>query len=132
MKSKGRAALFLVLTKNLFKNEYTQSWVAFEIGVAATAPAIPIFVFIEHNVDFPVPYLNYYFDQPMSNTNLVSQRDVSSTILNAIFHSLKESILEEIGEDKNPVICSNCLLEFAYFGREKKLICPCCSNIIVT
>jgi hypothetical protein len=134
------SALFLVLTKNLVKNEYTQNWVAFEIGVAATShPAIPIFVFREHNIDFPVPYLNYYFDQPMSNTNLVSQRDVSSTILNAIFHRLKESILEEIIENKNPVIldrkllkCSNCLLEFAYFGREKKLICPCCSNIILT
>ncbi|HYZ50097.1 MAG TPA: toll/interleukin-1 receptor domain-containing protein [Nitrososphaeraceae archaeon] len=134
------SALFLVLTKNIVKNEYTQNWVAFEIGVAATShPAIPIFVFREHNIDFPVPYLNYYFDKPMSNTNLVPQRDISSTILNAIFHGLKERILEQIIENKNPIMidrkllkCSNCLLEFAYFGREEKLICPCCSNIIIT
>lgn len=134
-----KSSALLVLTKHLVKNEYTQNWVAFEIEVAATShPAIPIFVFREHNIDFPAPYLNYYFF-PMSNTNLVSQRDVSSTILNAIFHRLKESILEDIIDNKNPVVldrkllkCSNCLLEFAYFGREEKLICPCCSNIIVT
>ena len=111
-----KSSALLVLTKHLVKNEYTQNWVAFEIGVAATShPAIPIFVFREHNIDFPAPYLNYYFDRPMSNTNLVSQRDVSSTILNAIFHRLKESILEDIIDNNNPVVldrkllkCSNC------------------------
>jgi hypothetical protein len=41
--------------------------VAFEIGMAATShPAIPIYVFRENNIDFAVPYLNYYFDRPMS------------------------------------------------------------------
>lgn len=50
------SALFLVLTKNLVKNEYTQNWISFEIEVAATShPTIPIFVFREHNIDFPVP-----------------------------------------------------------------------------
>ena len=84
-------ALFLILTKNIAENEYTQNWVAFEIGVAATSnPAIPIFVFREQNIDFPVPYLNYYFDQPLSNTKHLLSRDVSSTMLNAMFHNLKD------------------------------------------
>ena len=134
------SALFLILTKNIVKNEYTQNWVAFEIGVAATSyPAIPIFVFREQNIDFPVQYLNYYFDQPLSKTKHLSPVDVSSTLLNAIFHNLKENIIEEIIRNKNPIIldrkflkCSNCLLEFDYFGIEKKLICPCCSNIITS
>jgi hypothetical protein len=132
------SVLFLILTKNIVKNEYTQNWVAFEIGVAATSnPPIPIFVFREQNIDFPVPYLNYYFDQPLSNTRHLFSRDVSSTVLNAMFHSLKENIVEEIIKNKNPstldlkfLKCSNCLLEFDYFGIEEKLICPCCSNII--
>jgi hypothetical protein len=135
-----KSSALLILIKDLVRNEYTQNRAAFEIGVTATShPAIPIFVFREDNIDFPAPYLNYYFDRPMSNTNLVSQRDVSSTILNAISNRLKEGILGDIIENKNLVVldrkllkCSNCLLEFAYFGREEKLICPCCSNIIVT
>ncbi|MFL6315580.1 MAG: hypothetical protein ACJ73C_02425, partial [Nitrososphaeraceae archaeon] len=48
------SALFLILTKNIVKNEYTQNWVAFEIGMAATSNApIPNFVFREQNIDFP-------------------------------------------------------------------------------
>ena len=64
--------LFLLLTKNIIKKEYTQNRVAFEIGIASMcAPLIPVFVFREENIDFPVPYLNHYFDQSFSKkTNL--------------------------------------------------------------
>ena len=52
-------ALVVVLTKNITKRSFTQNWVAFEIGVAATCrPPLPIFVFRE-DVDFPVPYLTW-------------------------------------------------------------------------
>jgi hypothetical protein len=65
--------------------------------VAATSnPVIPIFVFREQNIDFPVPYLNYYFDQPLSNTKHLFSRDVSSTLLNAMFHNLKENIVRRL------------------------------------
>jgi hypothetical protein len=74
----------------------------FFVRVAATSnPAIPIF-FREQNIDFPVPYLNYYFDQPLSNTKHLFSRDVSSTLLNAMFHNLKENIVEEIIKNKPP------------------------------
>lgn len=60
-------ALFLILTKNIVKKEFTENWVAFEIGVASVCdPQLPVLVFREEDVDFPVPFLNHYFDQQFS------------------------------------------------------------------
>ena len=57
-------ALFLILTKNIVDKTHTQNWVAFEIGVASTrSPVIPVFLFQEQNVNFPVPYVSHYFDE---------------------------------------------------------------------
>jgi len=76
---------FLILTRNLTKTEYTQNWVAFEVGVASTIdPTIPVIVFTEENVDFPVPYLTHYFDAPFSEKVYGFKEDFSGAILNSI------------------------------------------------
>jgi hypothetical protein len=73
----SKALFLLILTKNIVKNEHTQNWIAFEIEVASTCnPMIPVFVFMEKNVNFPVPYLSHYFDQSLSNTNHLFSLDV--------------------------------------------------------
>jgi hypothetical protein len=69
--------LFLILTKNIVKNEYTQNWVAFEVGVASTSnPSIPVFVFREEEIDFPVPYLTHYYDEPLSRKDYLFSKDI--------------------------------------------------------
>ena|SRR5919108_1983276 len=133
-------ALFLILTKNIVKNQHTQNWVAFEIGIASACnPMISVFVFREENIDFPVPYLNHYFDQPLSNTNHLFSKDFSENLLNVLFHYVIESFVDGIIkkdvdksllEDESEK-CSNCLLRFHYCGMNEKFNCPCCSTIIV-
>jgi hypothetical protein len=75
-------ALLVVLTKNLTKRKYTQNWVAFEIGVAASRkPPLLIFVFKEEKVDFPVPYLTWYFEEPVTRVNYLKPNDFSEMLL---------------------------------------------------
>jgi hypothetical protein len=98
-------ALFLILAKNIVKKEYTQNWVAFEIGVASTCnPPIPVFVFKEENIDFPVPYLNHYFDQPLSNTTRLFSKDLSKDLSLAF---LNVHPLKKVTKD----ICDKCFNE---------------------
>ena len=64
---KKSTALFVILTKSVVSKVQTQNWIAFEIGVAATAiPQKPVYVFREEEVNFPVPYLNHYFPTRIS------------------------------------------------------------------
>jgi hypothetical protein len=97
--------LFLILTLNLVKTEYTQNWVAFEVGVASTNN-LPVFVFKEEKVDFPVPYLTHCFDVPFSESDPASalqkdlgRRDFSEAFLNFIINSFMQSIIDQIIKD---------------------------------
>jgi hypothetical protein len=133
---KKSRALFLLLTKNIIRKLHTQNWVAFEIGLASMCiPSIPVFVFREENVNFPVPYLNHYFDEKTS----LFMREFSETLLNVLIHTLYESFIDEL--IKNPSIgiaedetikCSKCLLRFHYWGANEKISCLCCSTDINT
>jgi hypothetical protein len=73
-------AIFIIITKNTIKIEHTQNWVSFEIGVAATCdPKIPIIVFKEQDIDFPIPYLTHYFNESLSNQDLSNQKKTKDT-----------------------------------------------------
>ena len=133
-------AFFLILTKNIVKNEHAQNWVAFEIGVASTRnPRIPVIVFREENVDFPVPYLSHYYDQPLSNTNHLLSHDFSLTVLNVLIHAVMGSIVDGVIKqdidmtkvDEASLKCSNYLLRFLYCGTNEEFNCPCCSKLII-
>jgi TIR domain len=131
-------ALFLILTKNLVKEAYTQNWIAFEIGVASTRiPEIPVVVFKEEKVDFPVPFLSHFFDESFSRKGHLIRKDFSETLLEVESHVLIESFIDELvvnpstGLDEDETIeCSKCLLRFHYWGKKDIFNCPCCSSII--
>jgi TIR domain len=134
----GSKALFLILTRNIIKKEYTQNWIAFEIGVAAMCdPQVPVFVFREEDVDFPVPYLDHYFDQPFSKKTHLFANDFSETLLNVLIHTTYESFIDEliqhpsVGIDDDETLkCSKCLVQFHYWGTRNNFGCPCCSKPI--
>jgi hypothetical protein len=70
------SALFLILTKNIVKNEYTQNWVAFEIGVAATSNLIHQypFLFLESRIlIFQYPTLIIILISPCQIQGIYSQ-----------------------------------------------------------
>lgn len=136
---KKSKALFLILTKNITKREYTQNWVAFEIGVAAACdPPVPVFVFKEQKVDFPVPYVNHYFHQPRSNTDHLLKGGFSLMVLESLMYAFQELVLDGVIKGKDSFIekelsstCSNCHLEFQHWSMEEKFECPCCKSIII-
>ena len=135
-------ALFLILTKNIVKKEFTQNWVAFEIGVASMCDSqVPVFVFREENIDFPVPFLNHYFDQPFSKKTHLFAKGFSETLLNVLIHKLShkldESFVDALIKDPSIVVeedetikCSKYLVHFHYWGMKNKFSCPCCSSLI--
>lgn len=86
--------IFLVLTENIIKNKYTQNWVAFEIGVASNcSSSLPVFVFREENIDFPVPYLTWYFDEPVTSLNYLKPDDFSEMFLDFLVLNIKYMVL---------------------------------------
>lgn len=58
-------ALFLFITPNILKREYTQNWIAYETGVAATLnPPKPVWIFQIAPIEFKIPYLTHYILMP--------------------------------------------------------------------
>jgi hypothetical protein len=100
-------------------------------------PSIPVFVFREEDIDFPVPYLTHYIDEPLSNKDDLFSRDMSKTVLNLITIGWFESFVDAIVKDQtislseeDPMKCSNCLINFQYIGVKEKIRCPCCSTML--
>lgn len=135
---KESKALFLLLSKNIIEKQQTQNWVSFEIGVASMCVApVPVFVFEEERVQFPIPYLSHYFDQSFSRKTNLFTKNFSETLLNVFVHVFYESFIDVIIKDPNiglseneTVGCSKCLLRFHYWGEKERINCPCCSAYI--
>jgi hypothetical protein len=137
-------ALIVILTKNITMRTQTQNWVAFEIGVAASCkPSLPIFVFREENVDFPVPYLTWYFDEPVTSTDYLKPNDFSEMFLDFFILLIKYQVLAHAllsvfypshlnQENEYLEKCNSCYLQFNYFGMNEKIHCPCCNNLMNT
>lgn len=136
-------ALFLILTEKIIEKNYTQNWIAYEIGVAANcSPSLPVFVFKEENVDFPVPYLTWYFDEPVTSLEYLKPDDFSELFLDFLVVNIKylvlydtifETVFDPSRSDKNNEWlqkCDNCYLYFNYFGASERIHCPCCSRWI--
>jgi hypothetical protein len=130
-------ALFLILTKNIAEKTHTQNWVAFEIGVASTrSPVIPVLLFKEQNVNFPVPFVSHYFDKAFFDIKYLL-KDSSDPESSVSDHVTTESYIDvliknpTIGlRDKETIKCPKCFLRFHYWGNENMFNCPCCSNAI--
>jgi hypothetical protein len=135
---KKSKALFLLLTKSIIRKQQTQNWVSFEIGLTSMCvPSIPVFIFKEERVDFPIPYPSHYFDQSFSKKTNLFTKDFSETLLNVYIHVFYESFIDELIKDPNigladdeTIECSKCFLKFHYWGENKRINCPCCSTDI--
>jgi hypothetical protein len=136
-------ALFVVLTKNITTRTYTQNWVTYEIGVAASCrPPLPVFVFREEDVDFPVPYLTWYSDEPVTSLDYLKPQDFSEFLLDFLIVLFRYQILAqevfrsvldpswENQENEYFQKCKNCHIQYNYFGMNEKIHCPCCGNLM--
>ena len=135
---KKSKALFLLLSRNIIGTQQTQNWVSFEIGLASMCtPQIPVVIFEEEKVHFPIPYLNHYFDQSFSRKTNIFMNDFSKPLLKTNTHVLYESFIDElimhpnIGlSEEETIECSKCFLRFRYWGEKEEINCPCCPAYI--
>jgi hypothetical protein len=135
-------ALMLVLTKRITEKIQTQNWVSFEVGIAASSnPPLPVFVLREEDVIFPVPYLTWYSDQPLTSLKYLEPKDFSEALLNFLYYGVRLTNLavrigtaiycpQSINGYILPLKCNKCHLQFNYSGEMEKFRCPCCNNWI--
>lgn len=133
-------AVFVILTRNINSTPQTRNWVSFEIGVAATCdPPVPVCVFREEDVNFPVPYLSLYFPfrvfkQPHT-TRISSKKPQNASIIEfqkALQRLVKILILSDLSELSRAALaeCEECKNSFRYFGNMLNFPCPCCTTKI--
>ena len=112
-------AMFLLLSQEVTRSEYTKNWISTEIGLAKGA-ILPILVFEEYGkpVDFPLTYCDVYSVIITGNKspNLSALRDL-------IIHGEYRGQMNEL----EPVLCPNCSQTFrtlSHFDDIHK--CPLC------
>ncbi len=124
------AALILIISEGVTKKEYTQNWVAFEVGIAAgCSPPKPVIAVQGHAVRIPIPYVTHYFSY--SNT-LPPSGFKESVSWKAQFNMLCYSLFANtFYKPEHPMVhCPMCNTEYHYHGPEHIIKCPCCPCII--
>lgn len=131
-------ALILFITSNILHREYTQNWIAFETGIAATlAPRKPVWIFQIARVNFRIPYLTHYILMPESVLKKGSRGSKDSALRKLV---LELRIMHLRAVIRNPEVsfgvdlrCSKCKLYFKFYdfsGTSRNIPCPCCSTNI--
>lgn len=148
--------VFLFLTDNIVKTEFTHNWVSFEVGVAANARK-KLFVFerLGVPVQYPIPYLTDYMIFAEEDINDILNIQALSKKLKGTSKTLKGAgIGALIGVPFGPlglivgggvgyffgarsekqirkVNCSKCQISFNYHSlKYTKFSCPSCRNEI--
>lgn len=133
-------SVFVLLTSNVIdisdpkRALATQNWVAYEIGIAAKLSK-PVFVFMEGDVDFPVPYLTNYMPYSVTEVLTSDKREWLSPeygedVKDAYMRTMRSMIQDLKAGRECPAPkyrCDNCLLSFHYHGTSSSFKCPCCS-----
>ena len=112
-------AVFVVLSPHVLKSVHTHSWVAAESGLARGA-GIPVFVFEdwEDDVDFPVPFADFY---ARIHRNADNQRWLRGLVQEENYRSNLETL--------QPLTCpyQNCRAHFRSLNKFEELDqCPTC------
>jgi hypothetical protein len=123
-------AVFLILSGGIIRQEHTQNWVAFEVGVAAGCdPPKPVIVIKGEDVEMPIPYLNHYYSysptSPAPHWNESDKEERENRFTNLI-----RPILGNPNHKPTfpQTTCSHCRLCYYYHGYEQVYRCPSCSN----
>jgi hypothetical protein len=123
-------ALILVLSKGVTNREYTQNWIAFEVGIAAGCnPPKPVIAIQAARVRIPIPYVTHYYSY--SNTLPPSNMKDKSRWAGTFNLILAEPLADVNFKPEHPQVrCPACRSEYHYHGPERLIQCPCCPCII--
>ncbi|NIP61282.1 MAG: TIR domain-containing protein [Nitrosopumilaceae archaeon] len=142
--------VFLFLTDNVVKTEYTKNWVIYEVGVAsANSKRIFVFERIGNPIPYPIPHVTDYalFD-PNKTDNILGIQSLAKNldkfrkdILTAGGGALVGSLFGPLGmlvgaglgfllgpkDDPPPTVqCPHCSVSFNYYSDITQFNCPCC------
>ena len=125
-------AVWVLLSDYLLERLHTNNWVSFEIGLAANRQksifplyppqiGIEVYVFesLGRQIDFPVPYCNYYMPYEGNREELKFLRNVIKAA-------------PYLGKIGTPVRCPypDCNIKFKLLRDAKQFICPACRKRI--
>ncbi|MEO9296303.1 MAG: hypothetical protein ABI347_11990 [Nitrososphaera sp.] len=117
----------LVISDGVTEREYTQNWVACEIGMAAGCnPPKPVIAIQASSIRIPIPYVTHYY----SYSNTLPPANVKERWrgqFNEILHGLIGDI--NFKREEQAVRCMMCNSEYYYHGPEIIIKCPCCPCI---
>jgi len=123
-------ALILIISEGITQKEFTQNWVAFEVGVAAGCnPPKPVIAIQGQEVRIPMPYVTHYFSY--SNTLPPSNiKDPKSW--RGQFNLLSYNLFTntEYRPEQPMIRCPMCKSKYYYHGPELVIKCPSCPCII--
>lgn len=108
-------SVFVLLSKAVKDKEYTQNWIAFEVGLACYAGKnVWVFERLDEQIDFVVPYLTHYvLYYPSNDDNFKFVREVIQ----------KRGVEGTWGYSLN---CVHCGIAYNLCTRVEEWICPCC------
>ena len=119
-------AIFVLLGSNITRSPFTQSWVAFEIGLAAAsqyAKHIWVFEPIEYSpIEFPVPFLHHYVPYGLHD-------DQDRKYVNQIIRAYEPiPLFRRIPPGFMQVVCpyENCKATYILHKKLKSFYCPVC------
>lgn len=151
------SCVFLFLTDNIVKTEYTKNWVMYEVGVASDArKRLIIFEREGMPIPYPIPYLtDYMLFDPNDTVNILNIQSLAKKIgeiprglitgglgalaglpfgpLGIILGGLGGAIVGSIGKEEMPkVTCQSCNISFNYLSPNiKSFSCPSCRRPIM-
>lgn len=126
---KSSKAVFLLIGDNVVDSGiYTQNWISFEVGISCQLGR-QVWVFEEYNknIQFPVPYLTYYYPMWMDDYNIHHIKKIIN------LYEVKNKLGERI-YPTNTIVCPhyNCGIQFKMVFNEWEGViqCPACRQEI--
>jgi len=113
-------AVFLIITGGITRQEHTQNWVAFEVGVAAALDKPVIAVRAESNTTVAIPYVNHYYSYTSTNPPPHWEKRLDKQFWSSHFGLMIRAILSDRNHDSPfpRTTCHTCKSNYYYHGPE--------------
>lgn len=123
----------MIISDGVTNFEYTQNWIAFEVGIAAGCdPPKPVIAIQATGVRIPMPYVTHYYSYSNNVPTAVAAGNGTKTMPgHSLFNILMQGPLEDSFKPENlRISCPRCKTSYHYHCPEIVIKCPFCPYII--
>jgi hypothetical protein len=111
-------AVFVLLSKAVKDKEYTQNWIAFEVGLACHANKnVWVFERKDDQINYAVPYFTHYV---LYHPEVVDNFPYVKRIIGG------HGVVSDFGGAGK---CPSCGIEYRFCTKADDWFCPCCRSI---